>query len=83
MQTLFIDGRDYADALALHQALRHMLRLPSHYGCNADALYDCLTSRREQVNLWILHPGSIAVAEALRKCALAVEDAGGQARTLF
>lgn len=82
MQTLFIDGRDYADARALHRALQRLLHLPDHYGCNADALYDCLTSRREQVNLWILNPGSTPVADALRKCALAVEDAGGQVREL-
>lgn len=82
MQTLFIDGRDYADARALHRALQRLLHLPDHYGCNADALYDCLTSRREQVNLWILNPGSTPVADALRKCVLAVEDAGGQVKKL-
>lgn len=82
MQTLFIDGRNYADAHALHRALQRLLHLPDHYGCNADALYDCLTSRREQVNLCILHPGTAPVADALRKCALAVEDAGGQVKGL-
>lgn len=82
MQTLFIDGQDYADAQALHRALQQLLHLPNHYGCNADALYDCLTSRQERVNLCIMHPGSATVAEALRKCALAVEDAGGQVKAL-
>lgn len=80
MQTLLIDGRDYDNRRGLHQAIQRLLRLPPYYGCNADALYDCLTSRREQVNLWILHPGNEAVASALAQCAEAVVDAGGQVR---
>ncbi len=77
MQTIMLDGRNYADARALHQALQRLLHLPAYYGCNADALFDCLTSRREQVNLIILHPGSGSTADVLHKCALAIQDAGG------
>lgn len=82
MQTLLIDGRDYANAQALHRAFQRLLHLPGYYGCNADALYDCLISRREQVNLWILSPGSAPVADALRKCTLAIQDAGGHVKNL-
>jgi ribonuclease inhibitor len=41
--TIFIDGRQYASAKELHLALKMLFSLPEHYGCNADALYDCLT----------------------------------------
>lgn len=82
MQTIMIDGRDYASRHALHQALQQLLHLPPYYGCNADALYDCLTTRREQVNLWILHPGNEHIAAALTQCADAIADAGGQVRQM-
>ena len=78
MQTLFLSGTDYASPAALHEALRRLLRLPPHYGMNADALFDCLTERQEQVNLHILDPGQGDTAEALRVCARVVADAGGQ-----
>lgn len=77
MQTLMLDGRNYASPHDLHRALQRLLHLPAHYGCNADALYDCLASRREQVNLIILHPGDAPIAAAIQKCALAIQDAGG------
>ena len=41
--TIFVDGRQYASARDMHLALKMLLNLPEHYGCNADALYDCLT----------------------------------------
>ena len=53
MTTLMIDASRYATARELHTALRSMLGLPDYYGMNADALYDCLSERREPVNLWI------------------------------
>ena len=45
MRTLYLDGRDYASAEALHQALKRLLALPGYYGGNADALHDCLSER--------------------------------------
>ncbi|MBE5804076.1 MAG: hypothetical protein E7316_06140 [Clostridiales bacterium] len=82
MHTLFIDGSRYTSARELHLALKRMLRLPEHYGCNADALYDCLSERRERVNLCILSRGNEDVAAALRKCAMVVEDLGGEVKEL-
>ena len=42
MHTVYLFGSDYASPLALHQALKRLLDLPDYYGCNADALNDCL-----------------------------------------
>ena len=80
--TIFIDAARYATAKELHLALKLLLDLPDYYGCNADALYDCLSERRETVNLCILSHGNEDVASALRKCAMVVEDLGGSVKEL-
>lgn len=83
MQTLFIDGRQYASPLELHLALKAMLDLPEHYGCNADALYDCLSERQESVNAVVFHPGEGETAQALRKCLMVIEDLDGCITTIL
>lgn len=79
--TIFIDANRYASAKALHQALKMMLDLPEYYGCNADALYDCLSERTgKPVNLCILSAGDGEVAEALKKCIRVIEDLDGEVK---
>ena len=79
--TIFIDGGRYATKQELHLALKMMLDLPAHYGCNADALYDCLSERTgKPVNLCILSPGEGEVADALRKVTMVIEDLGGDTK---
>ena len=81
--TIFVDAAQYASAKELHLALKMMLDLPEHYGCNADALYDCLSERvGKPVNLVILSPGEGDVAEALRKVVHVIEDLGGDTKIL-
>ena len=75
--TIFIDADRYASAREMHLALKMMLDLPEHYGCNADALHDCLSERATPVNLVVLSQGEGETADALRKCKLVVEDLGG------
>ena len=81
--TIFIDAARYASAKEMHQALKMMLDLPEYYGCNADALYDCLSERTgKPVNLTILSAGEGDVADALRKVVHVIEDLGGDTRIL-
>lgn len=81
--TIFIDANRYASAKELHQALKLLLNLPEHYGCNADALYDCLSECvGNPVNLCILSAGEGDVAEALRKVVHVIEDLGGDTKIL-
>ena len=75
--TIFIDANRYASAKELHQALQMMLNLPEHYGCNADALYDCLSERREPANLVVMNDGEGDVATALAKVKRVFADCGG------
>ena len=77
MQTIYLDGRDYPDARAVHGALKLLLDLPDYYGCNADALHDCLSERREPVRLFLRNGGEGEAAETLRKVCMVVEDLGG------
>lgn len=82
-QTIFVDASRYATAKELHLALKMMLALPEYYGCNADALFDCLSERKhETVNLCILSGGEGETAEALRKMIRVIEDLDGDIRWL-
>lgn len=81
--TIFVDAARYASAKELHLALKMMLDLPEYYGCNADALYDCLSERTgKPVNLYILSAGEGETADALRKCIRVVEDLDGEVKYL-
>ena len=77
MQTIMIDGSQYSSPKELHLALKRMLSLPDYYGFNADALNDCLSERRESVNLWIFDPGTGDTAHALNTVSRVIQDNGG------
>lgn len=79
--TIFVDAARYPTARALHLALKMLLDLPEHYGCNADALYDCLSERTgKPVNLCILGEGTEETTLALQKIVHVIEDLGGDTR---
>lgn len=77
MQKIFVDGDLYTSAEALHQGLKRMLNLPAYYGMNADALYDCLSERREPVHLHVVSHGTGETAEAMKKVICVMQDLGG------
>ena len=77
MRTLYLDGRDYASAEALHQALKRLLALPGYYGGNADALHDCLSERDEPLRLWLAHGQEGGAARALT-AVCAVDNRSGR-----
>ena len=81
--TIFVDATRYASARALHLALKMLLNLPDYYGCNADALYDCLSERAgKPVNLCILGEGCPDTMDALRKVVCVIEDLGGDTKII-
>ena len=81
--TIFIDASRYTTAKELHLALKLLLDLPDHYGCNADALHDCLSEHVDKpVNLCILSAGEGETAAALQKVVRVIEDLGGDTKTL-
>lgn len=82
MQTIMLDCSQYATPRDLHRALSRLLRLPSYYGMNADALSDCLSERTSPVNLWIASRGTGETAEALELVRTVIEDHGGNVKEL-
>ena len=51
MREIIIDGSAIFTSPDLHEALIGALNLPSNYGKNLDALYDCLTEIEEDIHL--------------------------------
>ncbi|MBQ6563110.1 MAG: barstar family protein [Clostridiales bacterium] len=78
--TLFLDGDLYATAQDLHLALKRMLALPDYYGMNGDALYDCLSERREPVSVYIATRGNDEVSRALDIICHVIADLGGEVK---
>ncbi len=42
-----LDFKDIQNKTQLHKYLKEKLELPDYYGNNLDALYDCLTEKKE------------------------------------
>ena len=71
---IILDGKRMDGKAALHEELKEQLNLPDYYGGNADALHDCLSERREPVNLYLADWGRGEVEQALRKVCRVIED---------
>ena len=82
LTTLFLDASRYSSPRDLHAALKSMLSLPDYYGMNADALYECLSERRDPVHLWVFSAGEGEVARSLSAVCAVVGDLGGEVRML-
>ena len=62
---IILDGRAMTDRVAAHAHLAERLELPTYYGRNLDALYDCLTEIGTETEIVLNDPA--AVAELLGK----------------
>lgn len=52
---VILDGREMTDKETTHLYLKEQLQFPDYYGCNLDALYDCLTDTEEELQLQMVH----------------------------
>ena len=58
MKTITLELSNIKTVRALHIYMQYMLDLPTHYGKNLDALYDCLTDMDEDTRLIIRAQGA-------------------------
>lgn len=77
---VILDGRKMTDRETTHEYLMEQLHFPDYYGCNLDALFDCLTETEEELELQIAYSGELKeylgdYAEALLET---IEDAVAQ-----
>lgn len=63
MRYAIIDCAGLGGKRDLHERLRESLELPSWYGCNLDALYDCLTEPGEPLTLALWNPQALQTLE--------------------
>ena len=63
MSKTILDGARMGSRAELHDALAAAFSLPTHYGRNLDALWDCLTEQREGTEVILTSPE--AMPEAL------------------
>ncbi|MEG2291183.1 MAG: barstar family protein [Clostridium sp.] len=47
MKSFILNGNDFTTKEMVHKILKETLELPSYYGENLDALWDCLTTEIE------------------------------------
>lgn len=47
MNRYVVDGRRFKDKQSAHRYLKRKFAFPEYYGNNADALYDCLSERKD------------------------------------
>ena len=67
---VILDGSKMTDRETTHEYLKEQLQFPDYYGCNLDALYDCLTETEEELKIQIeqyekMHENLGDYAEAL------------------
>lgn len=82
MRTVFLDGRQYSSGGDVHLALKRMLHLPDHYGCNADALYDCLSEERQCPSLVVMAMGEGEAADTMEKIIRVFQSLGGNVKRI-
>lgn len=62
MAALRLDGLTIESREALHRQLADGLQLPADYGCNLDALHDCLTDLHEPVTIAVTNTAALQAA---------------------
>lgn len=63
MRKIELELKKMTSVAGLHQHLYKLLGLPKYYGCNLDALHDCLTEMVEKIEIVI--PKDVATEKYL------------------
>lgn len=52
---IILDFKNISSKTELHEYLKQALKLPEHYGNNLDALHDCLSEKRKDLSITVVH----------------------------
>ena len=55
MEEIFLDAKQMTSKSEAHKYIKEMLKLPSYYGENLDALWDILSSKSNIISIFLLH----------------------------
>ncbi|MBO7363877.1 MAG: barstar family protein [Lachnospiraceae bacterium] len=53
MKRVFLDFRFFGNKSEVHRSIRRQLDFPDYYGNNLDALHDCLTEPRGEIEFFV------------------------------
>ena len=78
METIRLDGAQLQNRKEAMELLGQALALPKWWGCNLDALYDCLTDLGRPVRLEISRREAMEVSAFGRRLLQVLEDAAAE-----
>lgn len=81
MEVIYLDAMQMTERKQAHAYLKEKLSFPDYYGKNLDALYDCLTEKKD-VEIHLLHEEEADGYFLLVKKVL-LDAAGKEGLTLF
>ena len=55
MEEIFLDAKQMTSKSEAHKYIKEMLKLPSYYGENLDALWDILSTKSTIISVFLLH----------------------------
>lgn len=59
MEEIFLNSNKMTSKSEAHKYIKEMLKLPSYYGENLDALWDMLSTKSKIISIFLLHEDNL------------------------
>ena len=59
MEEIFLNAKQMTSKSEAHKYIKEMLKLPSYYGENLDALWDILSTKSKIISIFLLHEDNL------------------------